>query len=60
MSDSDIEDDEGEGPLLNNPKKSEVRLSDSAEDKVVCEDEEHGKRVGKGKVVKIPDVAYVT
>ena len=65
LSDSDLEEDEdASGPLLNSAQKPEVRWFDWVEvpggDPVACEDEEHGKSVRKGKVVKISDVAYVT
>jgi hypothetical protein len=62
LSDSDLEDDEDKKVTL--PKqKSKARSSDpfdvSDEDrKVICE--EHEEHVDKGKVVKIPDMAFVT
>ena len=50
LSDSDLEDDEDE-------KVASVTVLD--EDKnIPCE--QHEERVEKGKIVKIPDMAYVT
>jgi hypothetical protein len=62
LSDSDLEDDEDKKVTL--PKqKSKARSSDPFdvpdEDKrIACE--EHEEHVAKGKVVKIPDMAFVT
>jgi len=64
LSDSDLEDDEDERvALFKDASKPKVRDLDPfgipGEDrKVFCE--EHGERVEKGKVVKIPDMAFVT
>ena len=64
MSDSDLEDDEDEKVSSFKPAtKSKAHpfrdpFSIPGEDKVVCED--HEERVEKGKVVKIPDMAFVT
>ena len=62
FSDSDLEDDEDEKPLVKQGSKPEVHSFDpfvtTGEEKVVYENyEEH---VEKGKVVKISDVAFVT
>jgi hypothetical protein len=62
LSDSDLEDDEDERPSFKHINKPEIASFDPfptpGEDKVMCEkNEEH---VGKGKVVKIPDMAFVT
>ena len=58
LSDSDLEDDED----VTVPAESRVHPLDSigarAEDEVVPEDYEEG--VKNGKVVRIPDVAFVT
>ena len=52
MSDSDLEDDE-------HAKKTEARsVATPGKKKSACEDYE--ERVERGKVVKIPDVAFVT
>ena len=63
LSDSDLEDDEDEKVSLFKPAtKSKVHPFDpfkiSGEDKIACEERE--ECVEKGKVVKIPDIAYVT
>ena len=63
ISDSDLEDDEDEKVSLKNTAKSEVdRPFDPfvvpSEDKVACENYE--ERAEKGKVVKIPDIAFIT
>jgi len=50
LSDSDLEDDEDE-------KVASVAIP-GEDKKIPCE--QHEERVEKGKVVKIPDVAYVT
>lgn len=62
LSDSDLEDDADEKPLSKHANKSKFHSFDPfpvpGEDKIVYErTEEH---VGKGKVVKIPDMAFVT
>ena len=62
LSDSDLKDDEDEKPMLKHASKSKVHPFDPfqipGEDKLVHEKNE--ELVGKGKVVKIPDVAFVT
>ena len=58
LSDSDLEDDEDED--TNQEVHPFGSVEAPGEDKPFCEDEDHGKCVGKGKVVKIPDVAFVT
>ena len=62
LSDSDLEDEEDEKPSLKYINKPKINSFDPfpnpGEDKIICEKtEEH---VGKGKVVKIPDMAFVT
>ena len=67
-SDSDIEDEEDQwsiqqcGVASHSTNSGVLDLSGSpttsSKDKMVCED--HDECVGQGKVVKIPDVAYVT
>ena len=52
-SDSDLE---GEDPSLIRTSQPKVRLS--GEDDIVCEG--HEECVEKGKMVKIPDMAFVT
>ena len=64
LSDSDLEDDEDEKVALSNgASKPKVQLIDPfgipGEDRRILW-EEHDERVEKGKVVKIPDVAFVT
>ena len=58
LSDSDLEGDE-DGKVA--PPKQKARSSDpftvSNEDKKI---QEHEERVNKGKVVKVPDIAFVT
>ena len=62
MSDSDLEDDEDGKPSVKHLGGSETDLFDSlpaaGEDKVPYE--KNDERVGEGKVVKIPDMAFVT
>ena len=64
MSDSDLEDDEDEKVVSPKQKaKSKARSSDpfavpGEDKKIICE--EHEERDDKGKVVKIPDMAFVT
>ena len=60
LSDSDLEDSEDEkASSLKPASKSNVRpLDRSGEDKIVCEG--HEEHVERGKVVRIPDVAFVT
>ena len=60
LSDSDLEDDEDDKVA---PPKSKARSPDPSvvpggDEKISCE--EHEERVDKGKVVKIPDMAFVT
>ena len=62
LSDSDLEDDEDQKPSFKHIKKPKVHSFDPfpapGEEKIIYEkNEEH---VGKGKVVKIPDIAFVT
>ncbi|KAF9645626.1 hypothetical protein BDM02DRAFT_3119977 [Thelephora ganbajun] len=62
-SDSDLEDDEDEkSALFKHTTKTKNHPFDpfaiAGEDKIVCE--EHEEHVEKGKVVKIPDIAFVT
>ena len=64
LSDSDLEDDKDEKVASFKPMgKSKVHLFDPfrvpGEDKIIpCE--EHEERVEKGKIIKIPDMAFVT
>ena len=64
LSDSDLEDDEDENPpsIKHTNKSEDVRppdpLATSAEKKIAWE--EYKEHVEKGKVVKIPDIAFVT
>ena len=60
LSDSDLEDGEDEKAASPKPtaKQKSYQLDLSGEDRIVCEG--HEERVEKGKVVKIPDMAYVT
>ena len=64
LSDSDLEDDEDEKvALFKGASKPKIQVLDPfgipGEDRrVLCE--EHDERVEKGKVVKIPDMAFVT
>ena len=58
LSDSDLEDSE-DGKISKPTAKSKVHLLElSGKDKIVCEG--HEERVEKGKVVEIPDMAFVT
>ena len=63
LSDSDLEDDEDEKVSSKNTSKPIVNpfipfgVPDDDE-RTICE--EHEERVEKGKVVKIPDMAFVT
>ena len=62
LSDSDLEDDEDENSSFKHINNLKINSFDPfpapGEDKEICEkNEEH---VGKGKVVKVPDVAFVT
>ena len=50
LSDSDLEDDEDE-------KAAPVAIP-GEDKKILCE--EHEERVDQGKIVKIPDIAFVT
>ena len=57
LSDSDLEDNEDKKvPLFDPTYKSTVHFS--AEKKILCE--VHEECIEKGKVVKIPDMAFVT
>ena len=64
VSDSDLEDDEDEKVAsFNHTAKSKVHPSDpfvipGEDEKIICE--EHEECIDKGKVVKIPDMAFVT
>ena len=63
LSDSDIEDDEDEKlPSVKYRTKSGAHQSDpfeiASEDSIPCE--KHEESVEKGKVVRIPDIAFVT
>jgi hypothetical protein len=64
LSDSDLEDDEDEKVAsFKHTTKSKVHPFDpfgvpGEDKKILCE--EHEERVEKGKVVKIPDMAFVT
>ncbi|KAF9650018.1 hypothetical protein BDM02DRAFT_3128015 [Thelephora ganbajun] len=62
-SDSDLEDDEDEkSALFKHTTKTKNHPFDpfaiAGEDKIICEG--HEEHVEKGKVVKIPDIAFVT
>ena len=63
-SDSDLEDDEDEKVAsFNQETESKAHLFDpfaihGEDKKILCE--EHEEHVDKGKVVKIPDMAFVT
>ena len=50
LSDSDLEDDEDE-------KVASVAIP-GKDKKIPCE--QHKERVEKGKIIKVPDVAYIT
>ena len=57
LSDSDLEDDEDDKVSSLNPRsKSKVHLY--GENKVVCE--YHEECIEMGKVIKIPDIVFVT
>jgi len=64
LSDSDLEDDEDEKVASFKRKdKSKGHPFDpfaipGEDERIICE--EHGENIGKGKVVKIPDMAFVT
>ena len=67
MSDSDLEDDEDEKttssensnePQVIKPKTPNLMAPLPATGKILCEEQE--EFIEKGKVVKIPDVAFVT
>jgi len=64
LSDSDLEDDEDEKVVsFKNPSKPKVHPFDpfaipGEDSKILCE--EHEEHVEKGKIVKIPDMAFVT
>ena len=62
LSDSDLEDDGDERPLFKHTGKSKIRSFDPfpapSENTLSCERKE--EHVLKGKVVKIPDMAFVT
>ena len=62
MSDSDLEDDlDGQAPIqpqANPEPHPPDPAASSSEDKIVHE--EYEEQVEQGKVVKIPDVAFVT
>ena len=63
LSDSDLEDDEDERALSSNyTAGSEVHSFDpfAAASKVKTACEEYQEHVEKGKVVKIPDMAFIT
>ena len=65
-SDSDLEDeDDGFRLEQGDPLKSKAQIRPftpfvipGEDDKIICD--EHGERIHKGKVIKIPDVAFVT
>ena len=56
LSDSDLEDGEDDKASFNPTSESTVHLS--GEDKILCEG--HEECIEKGKVVQIPDMAFVT
>ena len=62
FSDSDLEDDEDEKSWFKHASKPEVNLFDpfeaSSEDKI--DYERYEECVESGKIVKIPDVAFLT
>ena len=62
LSDSDLEDDEDEKPAFKHANKSEVHSFDPFPAPSEGNDfyEKNKEHVGKGKVVKIPDMAFVT
>ena len=57
FSDSDLENDEDDKASSLNPT-SESKVHPSEENKIFCEG--HEEYVKMGKVVKIPDIAFVT
>ena len=65
-SDSDLEDeDDGVRLERGDPLKSKAQIRPftplvipGGDDKIICD--EHGEHIHKGKVIKIPDVAFVT
>ena len=59
-SDSDLEDGEDDKALLPDPTSASKThpLDLSGEDKILCEG--HKERVETGKVVRIPDTAFLT
>ena len=64
LSDSDLEDDEDEKvssfrqKIKSKPHPFDPFAVPGEDKKIVCED--HEEHAGKGKVVKIPDMAFVT
>jgi hypothetical protein len=70
LSDSDLEDDGGleddedKKPSFKGANKSKFDSSNPfvapGEEKVACEDDDYEECVEKGKIVRIPDVAFVT
>ena len=56
LSDSDLEDEDGETTSLKRPSQSNVVKPDLTP--LACEEQE--ECVEKGKVVRIPDIAFVT
>ena len=56
LSDSDLEDGEEDKASFN--LTSESTVHPSGEDKILCEG--HEECIEKGKVVEIPDMAFVT
>ena len=66
LSDSDLEDeDDGFRLEQGDPLKSKTQIRPftpfvipGEDDKIICD--EQGERIHKGKVIKIPDVAFVT
>jgi hypothetical protein len=58
LSDSDLEDSEDEKASKPTANSKTHPLDLPGKDKIVCEG--HEERVEKGKVVKIPDMAFVT
>ena len=61
LSDSDLEDEDDEGVALFKQKtKSKAQIRPFTPFAIPGEDDERGERIDKGKVIKIPDVAFVT
>ena len=58
LSDSDFEDDADETPSSEHTSKPETHPLAAPGENIGCKN--HEERVEKGKVVKIPDVAFVT